>query len=35
MLARIEGRSHELGIAPDGTIMPASRSEQLVIYHPK
>jgi DNA-binding beta-propeller fold protein YncE len=32
MLGRIEVRAHELAIAPDGTLLPATRSSVLVRY---
>jgi DNA-binding beta-propeller fold protein YncE len=35
ILGRIEGRSHELGIGPDGAILPATRSGRLVVYRPR
>lgn len=35
MLGRIEGRSHELGVGADGSIYPASRSEQLLVFRPR
>jgi hypothetical protein len=35
MLGKIDIRSHELGIGLDGTILPASRSEHLIIFRPK
>lgn len=34
-LGRIEGRSHELGVGLDGSIYPASRSGQLLVFRPK
>ena len=35
MLGRVPGRSHQLGIGDDGTILPASRGGSLIIYRPK
>ncbi len=35
MLGRVPGRSHQLAIGDDGTILPASRSGSLIIYRPK
>jgi hypothetical protein len=35
MLGRIEGRSHELGIAADGSIYPATRSGVLLVFRPR
>lgn len=32
ILGKIEVRSHEVGVGADGTIMPATRSELLVVY---
>ena len=32
LLGRIEVRAHELAIAPDGTLLPATRSSVLVRY---
>jgi DNA-binding beta-propeller fold protein YncE len=35
ILGRIDVRSHELGIGPDGTILPATRSGLLVVFRPR
>jgi len=35
MLARFEVRAHELAVAPDGTLLPATRSEQLLLFRPR
>jgi DNA-binding beta-propeller fold protein YncE len=35
MLGRVPGRSHQLGIGFDGSIYPASRSENLIVYRPR
>jgi DNA-binding beta-propeller fold protein YncE len=35
MLARLPGRSHQLGIGFDGSIFPATRSERLIVYRPR
>ena len=34
-LGHFESRAHQIGVGPDGTIMPGTRDEQLVIYKPK
>ncbi len=34
-LARIETRAHQIGVAPDGTVLPGTRDEQLVVYRLK
>ena len=35
MLGRFEVRSHEIAVAPDGTILPATRGEQLILLKPR
>ena len=35
ILGRLEGRSHELGLGADGTVFPASRSANLVLFRPR
>jgi len=35
ILGKIEVRSHEVGVGPDGTLMPATRSDLLVVYRQK
>ncbi len=35
ILGKIDVRAHEVGVGADGTILPATRSEQLVIYRQK
>jgi DNA-binding beta-propeller fold protein YncE len=35
ILGKIEVRSHEVGVGADGTLMPATRSELLVVYRQK
>ena len=35
LLGKFEVRSHELGIAPNGTLLPATRSSQLVFLRPR
>jgi len=35
LLVKFEVRSHELGITPDGTLLPATRSSQLVLLRPR
>ena len=35
LLGKVEVRSHELGIGPDGTLFPATRSENLVFLRPR
>src|SRR5262245_862688 len=35
LLGKFEVRSHELGITPDGTLLPATRSGQLIFLRPK
>jgi DNA-binding beta-propeller fold protein YncE len=35
ILGKFGVRSHELGIAPDGTLLPATRSSQLVLLKPR
>ena len=34
MLGRIDVRAHELGIGPQGAVLPATRSSQLLLLHP-
>ena len=34
MLAKIEIRTHQVGTAPDGTILPGTRSPSLVLFKP-
>lgn len=35
MLGRVQVRSHELAVGPDGTLLPATRSSQLLLLRPK
>jgi DNA-binding beta-propeller fold protein YncE len=35
MLGRIQVRSHELAIGPDGSLFPATRSGQLLLFRPR
>lgn len=35
MLGRVPGRSHQLGVGFDGSVYPASRSENLIVYRPR
>jgi len=35
MLGRFEVRSHELAVAPDGTLLPATRGSQLLLFKPR
>lgn len=35
MLGQFPVRSHELAVGPDGTILPATRSSQLLMYRPR
>jgi DNA-binding beta-propeller fold protein YncE len=35
LLGKFEVRSHELGITPDGTLLPATRSGQLILLRPR
>ena len=35
IVGKFEVRSHELAIAPDGTLLPATRSSQLVLLKPR
>ena len=35
LLGKFSVRSHELGIAPDGTLLPATRGNQLVLLKPR
>jgi DNA-binding beta-propeller fold protein YncE len=35
LLGKYPVRSHELGIAPDGTLLPATRSSQLLLLKPR
>lgn len=35
MLGKFEARSHELAVAPDGTLLPATRSSQVVLLRPR
>jgi DNA-binding beta-propeller fold protein YncE len=35
ILGKFEVRSHELAIAPDGTLLPATRGNQLVLLKPR
>jgi hypothetical protein len=35
LLGKFEVRSHELGITPDGTLLPATRSGQLIFLRPR
>ena len=35
MLGRIQVRSHELAIGPDGSLLPATRSGQLLLFRPR
>ena len=32
MLGRVEVRAHELAVAPDGSLLPATRSSQLLLF---
>ena len=34
-LLDVEVRAHELSIAPDGTIVPATGSSQLLLFRPR
>src|SRR5262249_15970480 len=34
IIGKFEVRSHELAVAPDGTLLPASRGSQLVLLKP-
>jgi len=35
ILGKFQVRSHELGVMPDGTLLPATRSSQLVLLRPR
>lgn len=35
LLARLETRAHQIGVAPDGSVLPGTRDAQLVIYRLK
>lgn len=35
MLGRVQVRSHELAIGPDGTLFPATRSGHLLLFRPR
>jgi len=35
MLGRVQVRSHELAIGPDGSLFPATRSGQLLVFRPR
>jgi DNA-binding beta-propeller fold protein YncE len=35
MLARVQVRSHELAVGPDGSLFPATRSGQLLLFRPR
>ena len=35
MLGRLQARSHQLAIGPDGTLFPATRSGQLLLLQPR
>ena len=35
ILGQVEVRSHGVGVSPDGTLMPATRSDLLVVYRQK
>lgn len=35
IVGKFEVRSHELSVAPDGTLLPATRSSQLVLLRPR
>jgi DNA-binding beta-propeller fold protein YncE len=35
MLGRVQVRSHELAIGPDGSLFPATRSGQLLLFRPR
>ncbi len=35
MLGLLKVRSHELAVAPDGTLLPATRSSQLLLFRPR
>jgi hypothetical protein len=35
MLGRVLARSHELAIGSDGTLLPASRNDRLLLFRPR
>jgi len=35
IIGKFEVRSHELAVAPDGTLLPGTRSSQLVLLKPR
>ena len=35
MLGRVHARSHELAVGPDGTLLPATRSSELLLFRPR
>jgi DNA-binding beta-propeller fold protein YncE len=35
MLGRVEVFAHELAFAPDGTLLPATRSSELLLFRPR
>jgi len=35
IVGKLETRSHELSVAPDGTLLPATRDSHLVLFKPR